>query len=150
MDESPRGDKMYRLKTSAEFDSAHFLAGYKGKCANIHGHRWKIEVIVSSEALIEEGEKRGMIIDFGDLKKAVRGLADSFDHALIYEKGSLKSTTLAALDDEGFRLIEVDFRPTAENFARHFYGLLCAEKLPVESVTVYETPENCAVYEEEK
>ena len=120
MDESPRGDKMYRLKTSAEFDSAHFLAGYKGKCANIHGHRWKIEAIVSSEALIEEGEKRGMIIDFGDLKKAVRGLADSFDHALIYEKGSLKSTTLAALDDEEFRLIEVDFRPTAENFARHF------------------------------
>ena len=43
---------MYILKTSAEFDSAHFLAGYKGKCANIHGHRWKIEVCVAEEALI--------------------------------------------------------------------------------------------------
>ena len=141
---------MYILKTSAEFDSAHFLTGYKGKCANIHGHRWKIEVCVAEESLIAEGEKRGMVIDFGDLKHEVRDLADSFDHALIYEKGSLKAATLAALNDEGFRLIEVDYRPTAENFARDFYEILTAKGLPVKSVTVYETPENCAIYEEEK
>ncbi len=140
---------MYRLKTSAEFDSAHFLAGYKGKCANIHGHRWKTEVIVESPELIADGEKRGMIIDFGDLKHEVRALADSFDHALIYEKGSLRETTLAALREENFRLIEVEFRPTAENFAKHFYGVLRKSGLPVKSVTVYETPENCAVYEED-
>ena len=140
---------MYRLKTSAEFDSAHFLAGYNGKCANIHGHRWKIEVTAESSGLIKEGEKRGMVIDFGDFKHKVRELADSFDHSLIYEKDSLKATTLAALREENFRLIEVDFRPTAENFARHFYGLLSESGLPVKSVTVYETPENCAVYEED-
>jgi 6-pyruvoyltetrahydropterin/6-carboxytetrahydropterin synthase len=140
---------MYRLKTSAEFDSAHFLAGYNGKCANIHGHRWKIEAVVKSGELAASGEKRGMVVDFGDFKKAVRALAKSFDHVLIYEKGSLKSATLAALNDEAFRLIEVDFRPTAENFAKHFYGLLKAEGLLIESVTVYETPENCACYEEE-
>jgi len=141
---------MYILKTSAEFDSAHFLAGYKGKCANIHGHRWKIEVCVAEEALIAEGEKRGMVIDFGDLKREVRALADSFDHALIYETGSLKAATLAALRDEDFRLIEVSYRPTAENFARDFYEVLTQKGLPVKSVTVYETPENCAIYEEEK
>ena len=141
---------MYILKTSAEFDSAHFLAGYKGKCANIHGHRWKIEVCVAEEALIVEGEKRGMVIDFGDLKREVRALADSFDHALIYETGSLKAATLAALRDEDFRLIEVSYRPTAENFARDFYEVLTQKGLPVKSVTVYETPENCAIYEEEK
>ena len=61
---------MYRLKTSAAFDSAHFLSGYNGKCANIHGHRWKIEVEIESAELITDGEKRGMIIDFGDLKKS--------------------------------------------------------------------------------
>ena len=138
---------MYRLRTSAEFDSAHFLAGYNGKCANIHGHRWKIEVTAEGEELRQEGEKRGMLIDFGDLKKAVRALADSFDHTLIFERGTLKPATLAALRDEGFSLTEVDFRPTAENFARHFYGVLADEGLPVCSVTVYETAENCAVYE---
>ncbi len=138
---------MYYLKTSAAFDSAHFLAGYEGKCSNIHGHRWTVEVKIRGEELQSSGTKRGMLIDFGDLKKAVRGLADSFDHALIYETGSLRSTTLAALNEEGFRLIEVGFRPTAENFARHFFELLSQQGLVPCSVTVYETPENCATYE---
>lgn len=138
---------MYYLKTSAAFDSAHFLAGYEGKCSNIHGHRWTVEVTVKGDELQADGTKRGMLIDFGDLKKAVRELADSFDHALIYEKGSLKSSTLAALKDENFHLIEVDFRPTAENFARNFYELLKIKGLEASSVAVYETPENCAVYE---
>lgn len=138
---------MYRLKTSAAFDSAHFLAGYRGKCANLHGHRWTVEVEAGAEQLQESGEKRGMVIDFGDLKAAVRALADSYDHAMIYETGSLKAATLAALQDEGFRLIEVPYRPTAENFARAFYEKLKADGIPVLRVTVYETPDNCAGYE---
>lgn len=40
---------MYTLQTSASFDSAHFLKGYEGKCSNIHGHRWTVEVTVASE-----------------------------------------------------------------------------------------------------
>ncbi len=138
---------MFSLTTSAEFDSAHFLAGYNGKCANIHGHRWKIEAVISGDELQRDGEKRGMLIDFGDLKAAVRALADSFDHTLIFERGSLRPATLAALRDEGFSLTEVDFRPTAENFARHFLDILTSDGLPVRSVTVYETPTNCATYE---
>ncbi len=138
---------MYYLKTSASFDSSHFLHGYNGKCANIHGHHWIVEVMISGGDLQESGEKRGMLIDFGDLKKAVRSLADDFDHALIYEKDSLKPTTVQALESENFRLIEVPFRPTAENFARHFYEILSAQGLEIKSVTVYETPDNCAVYE---
>ena len=67
--------------------------------------------------------------------------------ALIFETGSLKETTLAALRDEQFRLIEVPYRPTAENFARAFYEALKTEELPVLRVTVWETPENCAGYE---
>ena len=46
---------MYILKASSEFDSAHFLSGYSGKCKNIHGHRWKIEVEIYSEKLHETG-----------------------------------------------------------------------------------------------
>jgi len=138
---------MYRLKTSAAFDSAHFLAGYKGKCANLHGHRWTIEIEAAAEELQKQGEKRGMVIDFGDLKKELRALADYYDHSLIYEAGSLKETTLAALRDEQFRLIEVPYRPTAENFARAFFDSLTEKGLPVMRVTVYETPDNCASYE---
>lgn len=141
---------MYYLKTSAAFDSAHFLAGYEGKCSNIHGHRWTVEVKISGEKLIDSGTKRGMLIDFSDLKKAVRDIADSYDHALIYEEGSLRSATVKALTEENFRLIPVDFRPTAENFARSFFEILSGKGLDVQSVTVYETPDNCAVYEVEK
>lgn len=138
---------MYELKTSASFDSAHFLAGYQGKCSNLHGHHWRIEVTVGAETLQEEGAQRGMVLDFGDLKKAVRGLADSYDHGLIYEEGSLQSTTVEALLAEGFHLIAVPFRPTAEQFAKCFFEKLQAEGLPVRRLAVYETPENCAVYE---
>ena len=140
---------MYGLKTSAAFDSAHFLKGYNGKCSNIHGHRWTVEVEVRAEKLIAEGEKRGMIIDFGDIKKAVRALADSLDHTLIYESGSLKKKTLEAMAEEGFKLTEMPFRPTAENFAKYFFDKLSSEELPVSRVTVYETPDNCAFYGED-
>ncbi len=139
---------MYILKSKAAFDSAHFLHGYEGKCANIHGHHWVIEVTAAAESLIENGAKRGMLIDFGDLKSAVRQLADDYDHALIIESGTLKEKTVEALQEEGFRLIQLPFRPTAENFARHFFGFFKSSGIPVKSVAVYETPENCAVYEE--
>ncbi len=138
---------MYILKTSAAFDSAHFLAGYDGKCANLHGHRWLIEVEAGKEMLQKDGQQRGMVLDFADLKRAVREIADHFDHATIYESGTLRETTIAAFREEGFRLIEVPFRPTAEHFARHFSDLLEMKGLPVRSVTVYETPDNCARYE---
>ncbi|MBQ8927941.1 MAG: 6-carboxytetrahydropterin synthase QueD [Oscillospiraceae bacterium] len=138
---------MFELNTSACFDSAHFLAGYAGKCANIHGHRWRLEVTVGGDALCEAGDKRGMLIDFSDLKAAVRRLADRFDHTLLYETGSLRPATLDALRGEGFSLTELPFRPTAEHLAQYFYEVLQREGLPVRRVAVYETPENCAVYE---
>ena len=139
---------MYSLKTAACFDSAYFLYGYEGKCRNIHGHRWKIEAEVSGSKLQETGIQREMLIDFGDLKRELKSLADSYDHSLIYEKGSLKTKTLEALAEENFKLIEIPCRPTAENLAHIFFEALKEKKLPVSAVTVYETPENCAVYTE--
>ena len=139
---------MYYLKTSACFDSAHFLHGYNGKCANIHGHHWVVEVKISGGKLRESGEKRGMLLDFGDFKKAVKELAEVFDHTLIYEKNTLKPATIVALKEQGFSLVETDFRPTAENFAAYMYAELKKKDMPVFSVTVYESPENCAAYSE--
>lgn len=140
---------MYYLKTRESFDSAHFLAGYAGKCANLHGHRWTLEVEIGGVQLTKSGSKRDMLLDFGDFKKVVRALADSYDHKLIYEEGSLKLATVAALQEEGFQMVVLPFRPTAENLAKHFYDLLKECGLDLYAVTVYETPENCAVYKEE-
>lgn len=138
---------MYILKVEHSFDSAHFLADYEGKCKNIHGHRWRVEAEVYSETLLEEGQLKGMVVDFGDLKKDVKELLDSYDHALIFETNTLKSKTKDCLTEEGFNLIEVNFRPTAENFSKFFYDKLKNMNYQVLRVTVYETPNNSATYQ---
>ena len=137
---------MYQLKTVADFDSAHFLSGYQGKCANIHGHRWHVEIEIQAEYLEMQGQMRGMLVDFGDLKRDLKKLADELDHTLIYESGTLREKTVEALLEEGFRLTKVDFRPTAENFSRYFFDRMCESGYPVSCATVYETPNNCAIY----
>lgn len=139
---------MYCLETKANFDAAHFLYGYEGKCRNIHGHRWQILVQIGRECLDEHGQCRGMIVDFGQLKKDVKGIAQEFDHMLIIEKGTLKPATFEALQGEGFGMVEVEFRPTAENFAKYFYDRVKEKGYHVICATVYETPNNCASYRE--
>ncbi|MDO5387940.1 MAG: 6-carboxytetrahydropterin synthase [Clostridia bacterium] len=139
---------MYSLKTEHSFDSAHFLKGYEGKCSNIHGHRWRVIIEVWREDVDKEGQTRGMIVDFGTLKKQVRAEADYFDHSLIIEKDSLSQKTLEALKEESFKIIEVGFRPTAENFAKYFYDRFEEAGYNVKEAVVYETPNNCASYSE--
>lgn len=139
---------VYYLKSECKFDSAHFLKGYDGKCKNIHGHCWKVAAEICGEELDEEGQTRGMLVDFKDLKTILKNKCDEFDHSLIYEKGSLKEETLIALKAEDFMLSEVPFRPTAENFAKYFFEALKADGFKMHRVEVYETETNCAVYEE--
>jgi len=138
---------MYKLRVKAEFDSAHFLKGYEGKCANLHGHRWTVEVELAAEDVQAEGQCRGMVLDFSDVKEALRKEARRLDHSLLIEEGSLRPATMAALKEENFRILEFPFRPTAENFAKHFYDYMKKEGYPAAAVRVYETPNNCACYE---
>lgn len=140
---------MYYLKSEHSFDSAHFLANYEGKCRNIHGHRWRIIIEIMSPSLNTEEALDGMIVDFSTLKKDIKDEVDYFDHALIIEKGSMKASTLSALKDENIRIVEVDFRPTAERFSKYFYDRLKRKGYQVKSATVYETPTNAASYEED-
>ena len=139
---------MYTLKTEQSFDSAHFLADYVGKCRNIHGHRWRVIIEIQGDALLASGEKRGMLVDFGDLKNDLKKLADELDHSLIIESGSLKDATMEALRDEEFRIVEFPFRPTAENFAKYFYDRMIDLGYRVREAVVYETPNNRASYSE--
>lgn len=138
---------MYILKTEHSFDSAHFLAGYDGKCRNIHGHEWRVIIEVCREDLDHSGQTRDMIFDFGQLKKDVKREVDALDHALIIEKESLRPATMDALHEEDFKIIEFPFRPTAERLAAYFYERMTACGYRVYRSTVYETPQNCASYE---
>ncbi|MBQ8912992.1 MAG: 6-carboxytetrahydropterin synthase QueD [Lachnospiraceae bacterium] len=140
---------MYTLKTRSGFDSAHFLKGYDGKCSNIHGHHWSVEIVVGSDSLSEDEQIRGMVVDFSELKKDLREITDGLDHSLIIERGSLKDKTMEALTEENFKIVELDMRPTAENFAKYFYDLMSDKGYKVIESVVYETKNNCAGYRQD-
>ena len=140
------GGVMYKLKTKVSFDSAHFLKDYDGKCSNIHGHRWTVEIEVGAETLESDTQNRGMVIDFSNLKKDLKEIADYFDHSLIMEIGSLRQATEDALIAENLRIVKVDFRPTAENFAKYIYDEMTSRGYKVIEASVYETPNNVASY----
>ena len=53
------------------FDSSHMLDGHDGKCQNLHGHTYKLEITVSAP-IIQGGAKDGMVMDFTDLKAIVK------------------------------------------------------------------------------
>ncbi len=138
---------MYTIETQTSFDSAHFLAGYQGKCGNIHGHRWTVKVIARGENLEQEtAQTRGMLMDFSQLKEALRTMGDELDHVFIIEEKTMAEDTLQCLKRDGFKIAEVPFRPTAENFAKWFYDRLTEQGYSLQSVIVYETPNNCATY----
>ena len=137
---------MYALQTEASFDSAHFLTDSYGTCENLHGHRWRIVVTIAQESLQTDGTMKDMVLDFGVFKRTVRELADSLDHTFLIEEGSLKPATLAALEDEGFKLTILPFRTTAENLARYVAEQLMAHGLPVVEVECDETPNNRAFW----
>ena len=129
---------MHILTTEASFDAAHFLTNYDGKCKNIHGHRWKVQISIYGEL------NNGMLVDFGILKNDLKNLCDYFDHSFIVEKNSLKKELYDMLKEE-FLIRDVNFRTTAENFSKYFYDEL-SKKYNVYEVLVYETPTNCARY----
>ncbi len=140
---------MYYLKTEGSFDAAHFLKDYQGKCGNIHGHRWRVTCEIKGEELKKDSQHRGMLIDFKELKVILNEICDEFDHKFIYEKESLKQKTLECLLEDGFEMVEVNFRPTAENFSKFFFEELLRKGVDVRRVEVFETPSNYAAYQNE-
>jgi len=129
---------MFELTCESSFDAAHFLTNYDGKCANIHGHRWRVLLTINGAT------SNGMVVDFNIIKKDLKNLCDYFDHSFIVEENSLKKE-LENMLKEQFLLRIVPFRTTAENFAKYIFDTMSA-KYNVSSVAVYETPNNCAKY----
>ncbi len=121
---------MYTISVQAHYDSAHFLRNYKGKCERLHGHRYVVEVAVQTPELNEAG----IAVDFVDLKRHLRELADALDHHNLN-------------DLPQFEGIET----SAENQARYFFEAL-RDRLPEPLASgllyarVWETPTQWAQY----
>lgn len=139
---------MFKIKNKIEFDAAHYLSGYDGKCANIHGHRYKLIVTICSKNLQSEGHSRGMVEDFSRIKEVLREVETFFDHKLLIEDnddGRRASDALKSLPN-GFDVVMMPFRPTCEEMSRYIFNMLRGKGLNVSEVELFETPNNSCVY----
>lgn len=141
---------MFILKNEIQFDTAHYLSGYEGKCSNIHGHRYRLVVELASETLHQDGQERGMVADFGQVKTLLRQIAEQYDHKLLIEDnadGQAVARKLAEMPNQ-FAVCLVPYRPTAEEMSRDIYRQIKSAGYPVYSVELFETPVNSCIYRE--
>lgn len=133
----------YEVSVVIQFDAAHRLYDYKGKCHNLHGHTYFATVEVACGKLVSPG----IVVDFGVLKKAVKSwINGSWDHAtILWEFDPL----VRILKDQGLRVYGMNKEPTAENMAELLLNVVRRE-LPdtvvVTAVSIMETPTSTATY----
>lgn len=104
-----------RITKAYKFDMAHSLPGHDGLCKNIHGHSYELLVTLIGEPITEEGSpKLGMVIDFKDLKRIIKGLiVDELDHSIVLRTDT-PQTLLDEMKKNFDRIVLVDYQPTSE------------------------------------
>ena len=133
---------LYKVHKDIHFCYGHRLLDYNGKCAHPHGHNGIIVIALEAKTL----DKRGMVIDFGDIKDVVQKWVDEqLDHKMILRNDDKLVKVLKDLKEPYFLM---DENPTAENLARLVFDFAKSKKLPVKSVTFWETPSSSATYSE--
>ncbi|MCU0596908.1 MAG: 6-carboxytetrahydropterin synthase QueD [Desulfobacterota bacterium] len=120
---------MYELKVVSDFAAAHNLRNFRGKCEQLHGHNWKIEVVLRGTELDESG----VVVDFGEVKDAVRLILSEIDHKYLNDLPYFTT-----------------HNPSSENIARYLFEKL-GERLDtgnrwIHSVTAWESTDACATY----
>ena len=125
---------MYEVTVEDSFAAGLYLRNYKGQCENPHGHNYKVRVTLAGEEL----DKAGLLLDFRELKEAMKPVIDRLDHQMIN-------------DLEPFKVLN----PSAENLAKYFYDetninldRVTHGRVRVKNVTVFETDITTATYSE--
>jgi len=121
---------MFEVSVEHTFAAGHALRNYRGKCENVHGHNYRVQVTLRGEKL----DATGMLADFVELKRILRAISEPLDHVFINDLPPF-----------------TELNPTAENMAWYFCEKL-REQLgaqnPVEvaEVKVWETDIQSATY----
>ena len=122
---------MYELKIVSQVAAAHQLREFQGKCEQLHGHNWKIEVYVTGDTLGEDG----LLIDFRLIKKDTKKVLDELDHKFLNELEPFKKEN-----------------PSSENIARYIYEsishTLNNDAIRISKVSAWESDTACATYME--
>lgn len=116
-------DRFVTIVKEFSFDSAHFLPNHPGKCRNLHGHTYKLQIGIRGAV----NPENGMVVDFGDIKHIVKNrILDMLDHQYLNSV--------------------LDFLPTAENMAIWIFDILQGIYGNMAFVRVWETPTSFAEY----
>ena len=108
---------MIRITKIFNFETAHVLYNYDGKCKNMHGHSYKLFVTVKGNPIKDlDHHKNGMVVDFGDIKKIVKEeIVDIWDHAVLVNGDSPHKLLGESLESQGHKVIFCEYQPTCEN-----------------------------------
>ncbi|MBI2945027.1 MAG: 6-carboxytetrahydropterin synthase QueD [Candidatus Wallbacteria bacterium] len=120
---------MYEIQIEDTFAGAHRLVGYVGKCQNLHGHNWRVQVGLEAESL----DSTGLLMDFTELKRITRSVLEELDHTYLNELPAFR-----------------EVNPSAENLSKYIFDRV-SERLPGQGATlthvrVHETDRYSATY----
>jgi len=116
---------MYDLSVTTDFSSAHFLRGYNGPCENLHGHTWKVEIVISADQL----NGIGLVVDFREIKDKLKAFIGHLDHISLNDLPYFQ-----------------EINTTTENLARYIYDEFSQHCQPhrLKQVRVWES-DTCSV-----
>ena len=122
---------MYEVCVEQTFAAAHALRHYKGACENLHGHNFKVQVVIEGDRL----DQAGMLVDFIDVKGLMREVMAKLDHQNLNEVPPF----------------DAEKNPSAENIAEYFYtamtaGLTADVPVKIREVKIWETEIQSATY----
>lgn len=122
---------MFEIAVEETFAAGHALRGYKGKCENVHGHNYKVRVVVEGEKL----NSAGLLFDFAELRQRMKDVIGALDHRFLNDLPPF-----------------TEINPSAENIARYFYEQLTdrlaasANGARLREVVVFESDTTTATY----
>jgi len=120
---------MFEVTVQGSIASAHQLHGYDGPCKNMHGHTWKVEMVVCGNTL----DGVGLLADFKVLKNTLKEVLMPLDHVVLNDLPAFK-----------------ELNPSTENLARHIYRALSVQCVPLrlKQVQVWESDTASVIYYE--
>jgi 6-pyruvoyltetrahydropterin/6-carboxytetrahydropterin synthase len=126
---------VYELKITNHFAAAHNLREFHGKCENLHGHNWFVEVRVRAQEL----DKIGLVMDFAQIKSRLNEVLDMLDHKYLNELDYFKEKN-----------------PSSENIAYYIFSSLAPliekdsdKRVRLHSVSAWESNNASATYFDE-
>jgi 6-pyruvoyltetrahydropterin/6-carboxytetrahydropterin synthase len=120
---------MFEVSVEETFAAAHALRGYHGKCENVHGHNYRVQVTLEGEAL----DATGLLVDFVEIKRVMGAIVERLDHRFLNDVPPFDT-----------------LNPSAENMARYFHEEItrgfATPGVRVASIKIWETDTCTATY----